>query len=250
MPMHDWTKVEAGIYHDFHTSWLVEIRNALNKGLLPDSYYALVEQNLSGTLQIGPDILTLHPDMEGESHLPRGFSNHSNGGTTTATGPRTAQIDRSHNKNRLKRVAVRHVSNHKIVALIELLSPGNKSSKRDFQHLVIKLASVLDAGLHLAVIDPFPPTPRDPNGIRAAIWKDLRGKPAYILPETKRLTIAAYANTEETIDAFVRPVAVGDALPELPLFYAVNAFVNLPLEAAYSAAWDSVPKPWQTAIAG
>jgi len=54
MPMHDWTKVEAGLYHDFHTSWLVEIRNALNKRLLPSSYYTLVEQNSFGIFERMP----------------------------------------------------------------------------------------------------------------------------------------------------------------------------------------------------
>lgn len=41
MPVHDWTRVEAGIFHDFHTVWIGQIRNALNEGLLPAGYYAL-----------------------------------------------------------------------------------------------------------------------------------------------------------------------------------------------------------------
>ena len=36
MPVHDWTRVEAGIFHDFHVAWLPEIRKALNGGLLPE----------------------------------------------------------------------------------------------------------------------------------------------------------------------------------------------------------------------
>jgi hypothetical protein len=38
MPIHDWTRVEAGDFHDFHQCWVVEIRNALNRGLLPPGY--------------------------------------------------------------------------------------------------------------------------------------------------------------------------------------------------------------------
>jgi hypothetical protein len=38
MPLHDWTKVEPGVFHDFHQSWLVEIRTALNKKLLPRDF--------------------------------------------------------------------------------------------------------------------------------------------------------------------------------------------------------------------
>ncbi len=32
MPLHDWTRVSAGIYHDFHQDWTIEIRRALNGG--------------------------------------------------------------------------------------------------------------------------------------------------------------------------------------------------------------------------
>ncbi len=29
MPIHDWTRVTAGTWHDFHLAWITEIRNAL-----------------------------------------------------------------------------------------------------------------------------------------------------------------------------------------------------------------------------
>jgi hypothetical protein len=47
MPIHDWTRVEAGIFHDFHHGWIEEIKRTLNAGLLPDDYYALAEQHAS-----------------------------------------------------------------------------------------------------------------------------------------------------------------------------------------------------------
>ena len=56
MPIHDWTRVPAGIFHDFHHGWITAIRNALNAGLLPPDYYALAEQFAAG---FGPDVLTL-----------------------------------------------------------------------------------------------------------------------------------------------------------------------------------------------
>ncbi len=59
MPVHDWTLVEAGIFHDFHTVWTGSLRNALNEGLLPDGYYALAEQHAGQAIA---DILTLHTE--------------------------------------------------------------------------------------------------------------------------------------------------------------------------------------------
>ncbi len=61
MPVHDWTRVEAGIFHDFHTVWTGTLRSALNEGLLPDGYYALAEQHAGRTVA---DILTLHTSSE------------------------------------------------------------------------------------------------------------------------------------------------------------------------------------------
>lgn len=35
MPVHDWTLVNAGTFHAFHTAWMGEFQRALNGGLLP-----------------------------------------------------------------------------------------------------------------------------------------------------------------------------------------------------------------------
>src|ERR1700732_1356317 len=44
MPMHDWTRVKAGTYHNFHVLWMASITNRLNAGLLPSGYFAMTEQ--------------------------------------------------------------------------------------------------------------------------------------------------------------------------------------------------------------
>jgi len=60
MPIHDWTRVDAGIFHDFHHEWISSIKRALNAGLLPPDCYALAEQIAGGLL---PDVpLFLEPD--------------------------------------------------------------------------------------------------------------------------------------------------------------------------------------------
>ena len=56
MPIHDRTRVDAGIFHAFHSGWVEELSRALNRGLLPATYYALPEQVAGG---VGPDVLTL-----------------------------------------------------------------------------------------------------------------------------------------------------------------------------------------------
>src|SRR5271165_58206 len=51
MAIHDWTRVSAGTFHDFHQGWTIEIRNRLNCGVLPDGYYAMADQRVSGPEQ-------------------------------------------------------------------------------------------------------------------------------------------------------------------------------------------------------
>src|SRR5919109_3298800 len=68
MPVHDWTRVSDGTFHDFHYSWVLEIKRALKRGLLPKGYYVMAAQ-LGGDLG-APDVLTLQaagtePESEG-----------------------------------------------------------------------------------------------------------------------------------------------------------------------------------------
>src|SRR5258708_23940208 len=68
MPVHDWTRVGDGTFHDFHYSWVLEIKRALKRGLLPKGYYVMAEQ-LGGDLG-APDVLTLaRKDAESEGPL-------------------------------------------------------------------------------------------------------------------------------------------------------------------------------------
>src|SRR5688500_10664386 len=61
MPIHDWSRVDHGVFHDFHQAWTIEIRNALNRGVLPPGYFALAEQVVSGPV---PDVVTLQRRSE------------------------------------------------------------------------------------------------------------------------------------------------------------------------------------------
>jgi hypothetical protein len=45
MPLHDWTRVDAGLFHAFHLQWIVALTDSLNAGILPADYYALPERN-------------------------------------------------------------------------------------------------------------------------------------------------------------------------------------------------------------
>ena len=78
------------------------------------------------------------------------------------------------------------------------------------------------------------------------MWEYLVDEP-FTPPPDKPLTLAAYASAL-TLRAFVEPVAVGDVLPDMPLYLEPEGYVNVPLEATYRAAFDSIPRRWRDVL--
>ena len=245
MPIHDWTRVSAGTFHDFHTTWLVELKRALNDGVLPPNYYAMAEQIAGG---LGPDVLTL----EGAPSEPNGAeqAGPSAGGVAVRVAPPkvrfTDSFDLETYRRKRKTIVIRHASGDRVVAMVEILSPGNKASRHALRAFVDKAEETLRAGVHLLLVDLFPPGPRDPQGIHAVFWSQMTGRD-FALPPDKPLTLAAYA-AGEVLNAYVEPVAVGDALPDMPLFLAPDEYVPTPLEAAYRRAWEAMPRRWRAVL--
>lgn len=245
MAVHDWTRVDAGIFHHFHQGWIGEIARSLNGGLLPDDYYALAEQIASG---YGPDVLTLR--VPGGDVAATDDRETGGGGVATLTEspPQVrfhATADADLYADKADAVVIRHKSGHRVVAMVEIVSPGNESSRWRLDAFVAKASEAMAAGVHLLIVDLFPPGPRDPHGIHAAIWGD-RGN-ELDLPADQPLTCVAYLGGSSP-EAFIEPVAVGDALPTMPLFLRRDAYISVPLEATYAAAWAAVPSVWRTAM--
>jgi hypothetical protein len=145
-----------------------------------------------------------------------------------------------------KTLVIRHSSGDRIVALIEIVSPGNKASRHGLRSLVAKVVEALYRGYHLLVIDLHRPTPRDPQGIHGVIWAEISDE-SFEAPPERPLTLAAYS-AGQIKRAYVEPIAVGDALPDMPLFLEPEGYVNVPLEATYQAAWRGVPQRWRRVL--
>lgn len=241
MPVHDWTRVSDGTFHHFHYSWVLEILRALRRGLLPKEYYVMAEQ-IGG--DIGePDVLTLQTTAtksDPENSLP---------GTATLTEtPPLVQARMTIPRDpyvRLQRtVVIRHTSDDRIVAMIEVLSRGNKSSRHAIRSFLDKTVAALNGGVHLLLVHLHPPGSRDPNGIHGALLNEI-GTDEYVLSRDRPLTAVAYISGVDLVDAFVNHFAVGEPIPEMPLFLTKENYVRVPLEAAYMAAWEDVPPQYQ-----
>lgn len=201
MPIHDWTRVDVGLFHDFLQDWTVEQARALNAALLPSGFAALVAGDRND--------------------------------------PQPNEVEETIYASRANRIVIRH-SRGRVVAVIEIVSPGNKSSRNALRSFVRKAGDLLNQGVHLLVVDLFPPSiERDSQGIHGVIWDEVAGRP-FELPEGKRLTAVAY-QASPTLTAYVEPLAVGDDLPPLPIFLTEDEYVPAPLEETYRASWAVFP---------
>lgn len=241
MPIHDWTRVNAGIFHHFHHEWIALIARELNVLLHGTDFYALAEQVAGGII---PDVLTLQqPPSTRKTRKP-----DTNGGLALKSAP--PQL-RFHVKTPTtwyartkKSVTIRHISDHRIVAVLEIVSSGNKASRVMIEAFRQKAQDLLQAGVHLAFVDLFPPTARDPEGLHPIIWDVDDDADAFMFDPKKPLTCASY-HAGPLPQAFIEPLATGDELPSLPLYLTVDEYLELPLESTYQGAFSAVPEVWQ-----
>jgi hypothetical protein len=235
MPVHDWSRVPAGTFHDFHATWIPMLKRVLNRGVLPEGYYAMAEQTAGGVI---PDVLTLQ-----QVGGPPGGEPDSGGTAVAEKPPRvkiTARLEQDLYLEKVNHIVIRHRSHDRVVALLEIVSPGNKGSELRFQKFVDMAVAAVQAGIHLLIIDLHAPSPRDPQGIHGAIWHELGGDEPYAAPSDKPLTMVAYA-VDRPIEAFVEPIAIGDVLSPMPLFLTGARYVDVPLEESYMQAVDEIP---------
>lgn len=239
MPLHDWTRVPAGLFHDFHQSWSIRIKDALNSGRLPEGVLALVEQR-AGPKE--PDVLAIE-----SGNLTDG-ANREYGDVTTIDRPITRIVRRAANaaySQRANRIVIKHHLG-RTIAVIEIISPGNKDSRAALRDFVEKTTDFLRAGIHALVVDLLPPTPRDPDGIHKVIWDEFMEED-FTFPNGQDRILASYETGDERT-AYVEPIAVGDPLPDMPLFLTNRFHVMVPLESTYQATWDATPVMMRTAV--
>jgi hypothetical protein len=242
MPVHDWTRVSAGTFHDFHHSWITHLKEALNDGLLPSGFYAQSEQHAGLSIA---DVITLQVPGPLSPVVPKAGV----GGTAVAAAP--PQVSRrlvAAPAPRPRTIAVRHATGHHVVAMIEIVSPANFDRPASVRAFVRKADDALRSGVHLLVIDLFPPGRHAPRGMPEAVWRRRTGR-RYALPDGRPLTAAAFVAGPRP-EAHLEHLAVGDALRDMPVFLSADYYVNAPLEATYQAAYRGVPEFWREVVEG
>lgn len=240
MPIHDWTRVPSGLFHDFHQTWTIHLKTALNAGRLPKGLSALVEQK-SGPREA--DVLT----VETTRMVPPSATGEAKG-LLVMDRPVTSIVrttTRAIYASLANRVVVRHHLG-RIVAAIEIVSPGNKDSRAALRDFVDKTVDFLRQGIHLLIVDLFPPSRRDPFGIHKAIWDEIIEED-FAFPEGKDRLLVSYESGDMRT-AFAEPVGVGEVLRDMPLFLAAGMHVPVPLESTYQGAWGASSEEMRVAV--
>ena len=217
IPLRDWTRVSAGMWHDMHVGWTAELAGSLNRGLLPEPHFALAERTGFPAELPMPDIAVEIAIAAATDPLAR---------------PRPPY-----------RITVRHPDGDRVVAIIEFASPGNRDAAVKVIRFARTIAAALEAGVHCLLIDPFPPTTAAPAGLHGAITTELGGDHR---PDPDRpLTFAGYCATgvRHEYAAAVEPRAVGEPVPTVPLFLDPDWFLPLDLAPSYAAAFRGCPEP-------
>jgi hypothetical protein len=198
-------------------------------------YFAMAEQIIG---RPETDVVTL---QTGTASKPPATSN---GGVTVARARPTTRFvmpipsDQERYARKAHRIAIHHELGE-VVAVIEVMSPGNKDRRHSFRTFVNKAIDLIQQQVNLLIIDPFPPGPHDPTGIHGAIWDELADQ-RFELPSDKPLTLVAY-QVEPIRTSYVEPIVVGDRLPDMPLFLEADYYINVPLEETYQNTWHVLP---------
>ena len=250
----DWTRVDAGTYHDFHQTWIPQLKLALLDGILPPGYYAHVERSFGSitAAESESDLLTLD---SGASVLPGDDRDGSGGGTAVLDAPPRTAVSMTLPKlsrigryaARADRLAIKRGIDHRVVALLEVASPGNKDRRASVDRLVAKLATAVERGVNVVLVDLLPPGAHDPAGLNGAVLDALGQR--FDPPPDKPLCAAGYRVGSDR-RAYVEPLAVGDSLPTVPLFLSPDRYVDLPLGPSYAVARRGVGPFWVEVLEG
>jgi hypothetical protein len=220
-------------WESFHSSWATRIADALTERWLPPNYIAEEHAHLGPSVEI--DVAA----FEGEETTS---SADVNGGMAivgqkvwtppAADGYLAAVFTDTFEVRVLSRD-----TGPKLVAAIELISPGNKDRASERKAFAIKCASYLCQGISVILVDIV--TNRRAN-LHNEILELMGGADALRLPPELSQYAVAYRpqrrDKEDVFGVWRSPLALGKALPTLPLGLGAESVIAVNFEETYAEA--------------
>jgi hypothetical protein len=213
MPIHDWSCVDAGVFHHFHKMWPVELTGVLNRRVLASPYYSLIQPC----------------DARVESD----------------EAPCNEEL---HYVYRRDRIAVKSANDLRDVARIEVISQRNKSVADATTAIADSIATAVMDGTHVLMIDFSVPGTESADSLRDHVARAL-GRPQSKLAGSGALTVTFYLGYQSAAPV-TQTYDIGQQLNACGLCLSGDDQVLLPLEDTYKSAFLSVPRIFRDVIEG
>jgi Protein of unknown function (DUF4058) len=219
-------------WESFHSRWANSIADSLHR-ILPRRFFAEVQIHLGN--QVEADVAEFEGPAEGEDDPGNGAA----GGVAVQpwAPPAAALVMPAVFPDDLEVQVRDERRDARLVAVVELVSPRNKDRADSRRAFAAKCVAYLQRGIGVVVLDIV--TSRQANLHNELVQVLSLGEP-FTLPGEVSLYAVAYrpARRQEVnaIDVWPAALAVGAALPVLPLAVRGYRAVPLDLEATYQDA--------------
>lgn len=238
-------------WQSFHARWSISIADDLNRRL-PRQFVADAPMRLGSAVEADVVEYEQREDLAPTNGTP-GIGLAGTGGVAVATEPQTQAAietvlytppvtDLSMPADFPPEVFVEIkdvTQQYRVVAVVELVSPGNKKERSEREQFAAKCLSFLGEGIGLVVIDIV--TERHWN-LHNELIRITERDARFEMAGDPWLYAAAYRpvhrKKENFIDLWHWPLAVGAALPTVPLALKGFGCVALNLEATYTEACE------------
>jgi len=221
-------------WESFHARWAASIADALNDDLLPAAYFAEVQIHVGSRVEV---------DVGTFEETPAQAEGTPGTGSTTAmlaarpwAPPEPAMHMPAVFPDSLEVLVFHMETGPTLVAAIELISPGNKDREAHRRAFAATCSSYLQQGIGLMIVDIV--TNRQANLHNVLVRLLDAGEP-FLLPDEHLYSIAyrpVRRVDTEVIDVWPATLAVGQALPVMPLPLEASLALPLDLGATYADA--------------
>jgi hypothetical protein len=221
-------------WESFHSNWATRLADALNDRWLPPEFVAEETTHAGGHLEI--DVATYQETPAPGTALPNGGPPLAVAAPTYAP-PAPARTVPTVFPDSFEVRVFTATGGLTLVAVIELVSPGNKDRPEERRAFAAKCGGYLHQGISLIVLDIV--TSRQAN-LHHEIMRLMDPSAAPDFPDDVNLYGVAYRPVRRQdraeIDLWLARCILGEPLPVLPLRLTGDLFVPVDFEAAYEEA--------------
>lgn len=220
-------------WESFHSSWATRIADSLTEHWLPPNYIAEEHVHIGPMIEI--DVAT----FERETLAPSDDSGRAVALKTPKiwTPPAPEIILPAVFPETFEVRILSTDTGPKLVAAIELVSPGNKDQEAERRGFAVKCASYLYQGISLIIVDIV--TTRRTN-LHNEITRVMAADEAATFAADCGLYAVAYRplrrDAKDVFDIWRSQLALGKRLPELPLGLGADLVIPVDFEATYAEA--------------